>query len=369
MEKGLYGWQTITDGCVFDLNKVLVPREGRRINGVLATNIYANNDLMQHYYKSLYSTVELCVTLKSARTEIVDYEGLQGLKFILPDGTHTLTPAESLSWVNSAAMRHLQRLFPNLDILHQVTTNVEGKSRVGQFEFEAKGFYESATFHGSANYLLTVNGVNKFAMRSYPKRDIKTVEGEDSLMVVDNEVKPSEKFLLALRNPKAVGRGDVYLKERILKIGDFKSRYRKWKGTKVHPGITISSPSILREFSLSQFTFQTYEQYKSWCKEHSRLLNKYFQSYEMFFINDDGSVNYQEMIDSVDGAIRAGKMSLFDGMERHKVRYQKMKAAHKFSKILVKVAMQLGVIYGCDSLTELNDDGESDESTFNELTA
>jgi hypothetical protein len=41
MEKGLHGFQTITDGCAFDLNKVLFPREGQRITGENTVKLYA----------------------------------------------------------------------------------------------------------------------------------------------------------------------------------------------------------------------------------------------------------------------------------------------------------------------------------------
>jgi len=348
MEKGLHGWQTITDGCTFDLNRVLLPREDYRITGALVTNLYANDRCDNYCFKSLYSSNELCVTLNSVNIEIVDIEGLQTLKFNLLDKSYTLTHEESMTWVNSVAMKHLQRLFPNLDILHQPNKDVYGTERIGQFYFEAKGFYKQATFHGSANYSLSIDGVHKFAMRSYSKRDVDTVLNCDDLQVIKNNGKPSDNFLLALHTPSAVGRGNVYLRERILKVGDFRKNQRKWENSKVYPGVTITSPSILREFSLSQFTFQNHEQYKSWSQEYNKLLRHYGQSYEMFFTNKDGSLNYRRMIKTVDGAIRGGKMSLLEDVPRHIIKSEYVKRYHQSFSTLQKVAAKLAELYNCD---------------------
>jgi hypothetical protein len=247
---------------------------------------------------------------------------------VLPTKTESiqLTPEESLKWVNNAAMEHLQQLFPVLDILHQPTTDVYGRKRIGQFEFEAKGFYDRASFHGTANYMLSFNGVAKYAMRSYSKRGQKFLELADGLQIIANDIKPSEVFLLALQTPDSVGRSHVFLKERILKVGDYRKNFGKWKDTKVYPGCTVEQPSLLREFSLSQFTFETLEQYKGWLREYQRFLRRYGQSYEMFFLNERGTLNYQLMVESIDYAIQSGKRYWFDGLDK--------RAAHQYRQYL-----------------------------------
>lgn len=356
MEKGLHGWQSITDGCTFDLNRVLVPRTDRRITGELVVNLYTDNLYKHHTFKSLLTATELSVTVNSSTIEVVDYQEFQGLKFNQGDDTRLLSPNESYDWVNAAAMQHLQRLFPNLDVLHQVTKDVYGNERKGQFQFEAKGFFEAATFHGTANYSLKIDNVMKLAMRSYSKRTHKTVKCINGVIdVVDNQLKPSETFLASLYNPSRVPRGDVYLRERILKVGDYKHNYRKWENTQIMPGTTVDSPSILHEFNLSQFTFITYSQYKAWSKEHLSLLHGYGQSYEMFFINDDNTLNYQLMIETIDKCIRGGKNGLFDGLTKEQLETKKIPVEHPAYSTLQVVNERLAIIYNNDSFNDLSD--------------
>jgi hypothetical protein len=205
-------------------------------------------------------------------------------------------------------------------------------------------------------------------MRSYSKEKVKYVLGVDDLQVYLAENKPSDTFLLALNTPDCVGRANVYFKERILKIGDYRRNYRKWQNTKVYPGVTVISPSILREFSLSQFTFKTYEQYKSWCKEHNRLIQEFGQSYEMFFLNEDATLDFTRMVETVDTAIRLGKNSFFDGLPRHIVRDKYVKSYHASNDTLQKVAKQLGILYNCNLLADLSDNEIVEEFAFSDLT-
>lgn len=353
MEKGLHGWQSITDGCAFDLNRVLYPREERSITGEMVVNLYAEDKHKSHGFGALVDNPDLSVTVNSVGIElrsvpvtIDDNEVVKpALTIRLGDTVSELSIDDSLAWVNRVAMQHLQRLFPGLDILHQITHDVKGNERVGQFEFEAKGFFDSATFHGTANYSLSFNGKNQFAMRSYSKRGHKLVIMADELQVINKGDKPSENFLLALYTPKKVGRGHVYLKERVLKVGDFRRNYRVWQDSQVYPGCTVEMPGLMHEFSLSQFTFQTYEQLVSWRKEFERLLSKYGQSYEMFFGNDDGTLNYQAMIEFVDTAIRSGKRNFFDGLDKRTAHSYRQYLKHRELDCLNQVRSQLGVRY------------------------
>jgi hypothetical protein len=373
MEKGFHGWQSITDGCTFDLNRVLVPRSERAITGEMSVNLYTETDCRHHTFTPLSTGDYLSVTDKvsSIDMEVVqvktDNKTASKGRLILysKQGKECLSVDASLNWVNINAMHHLQRLFPNLDILHQVTKTVYGNERIGQFEFEVKGFYDTATFHGTANYCLGLNGIYDPKMRSYSKKGHKTIKLTDKLEISDGSEKPSENFLLALQTPKSVGRGHVYLKERILKVGDFRRNYRKWQDTQVYPGCTVELPGLLHEFSLSQFTFITYEQLKSWRKEYTRLLRNYGQSYEMFFLNDDGSLNYQLMIETIDKAIREGKRNLFDGLDKRAANIYRQYLKHEQSECLEHVKHQLGIRYHGDfnivnNLLESENDTQSD---------
>jgi hypothetical protein len=337
MEKGFHGWQSITDGCAFDINRVLYPRKDKRVTGEMVVDLYSDNGMYHHTFKPLLDNNYLSVTLNSEVHELRIVDGQAAL--------NNLTSEDSFNWVNMVAMNHLRNLFPNLDILHQQTTDVYGKERIGQFEFEAKGFFDLATFHGTANYSLCLNNENKFAMRSYSKRGNRLVTLEDELKVSVSGVKPAETFLLALQKPKKISRGNVYLKERILKVGDYRRNFKVWQDSNVYPGCTVEMAGILHEFSLSQFTFRTYAQLLSWRKEYENLMRKYGQSYEMFFLYDDGDLNYQDMIETVDTAIRAGKKNFFDGIDKRKANQYRSYLKHQELNCLDRVREQLDVRY------------------------
>lgn len=384
MEKGLHGWQSITDGCAFNVNSVLYPRETRRINGENTVNLYRNPKSRNYTLQPLYASSQLSVTdnyvleLKSIERSIThenaqgliveDVVEVPGLVILDNGGAKDFSPEESLQWINQTAMKHLQNLFPNLDVLHQTTYDVYGNERIGQFEFEAKGLYNLATFHGTANYSLCFqNEEPKIAMRSYAKGGHKIITGDDELIVNDDGTKPSEVFLLALTHPSSITRGRVFLRERILKVGDFKRNYLTWKDTNVYPGCTVENAGLLHEFSLTQFTFQTQKQFLSWRKEYEKLLRGYGQSYEMFFLNYDDTLNYQKMVETVDNYIRAGKINFFDGIDKRSVNLYRDYLKHEASNCLSRVQENLNTRYSGDCLTgdrEVNDFYDGSENDY-----
>lgn len=317
LEKGFHGWQTITDGCTFDINNVLHPRR-QRITGESVVDLYRQTRSDNHTFAPL-TDYELSVTPNYNEFSIVMIDGKSCLSRLVEGEDLVLSHKASKEWIDRVAMGHLRHLFPGLDILHQPTINTKGEHLTGQFSFEVKGIFDSGAFHGTANYLLSIDGVNKYAMRSYSKRGNKLIELKDELEVIDRYHQVGETFLKSLQLPKKINRSHVYIKERILKVGDYSRNYRSYKDSLLYPGVTVETPALLKELSLSQFTFETYEQMRSWYREREHLVRKYGQSYEMFYANEDGTLNYQDMINALDKQIRTGKMNFFDGVDKRKV--------------------------------------------------
>lgn len=82
-----------------------------------------------------------------------------------------------------------------------------------------------------------------------------------------------------------------------MKLNDWKNNFSKWLEKGYVCGDTIEKIGLLREFSISQFTYQTIEQYLAVEKEVQRNKRRYNQS-------------YQEMIETIDKIISTGAKSV-----------------------------------------------------------
>jgi len=113
----------------------------------------------------------------------------------------------------------------------------------------------------------------------------------------------------------------------------------------------------LREFSLSQFTYQTIEQYLAIEKETQRNKRRYNQSYEGYFINSDGTLDYQSMINEVDNAIASGTLSINKYLDQDRHRSRDIDIKHPETKIYEAVKLQAngGVTVDNNSNTNDND--------------
>jgi hypothetical protein len=351
MEKGLHGFQTITDGCAFDLNKVLFSKEGGKLTGENTVEVYAKlGEGSKHYPRKPLGSLDHIdlLHIKVFNEQKQKEEGKASLILYKDEQSTALSLKQTQNWLDTQVAEHLRNLFPNVDVLHQVTEDVYGNERIGQFEFEAKGIYNSAALHGTANYVLSLESENKVRMRSYtPKEHISFELAADDLQVLREDYHPSNEFLAMLQeNPQRVKRSEVYINTRILKIRDWRRNYTSWQYSQAFPGCTVENAALLRELSLSQFTFQTHEQYKAWSKEADTLRRRYGQSYEMFFVDDEGYLDYQQLVNEVDAAIRAGKMSFLDGVDKRKAHTYRNYQAHPQLPALEVVQSQLGERYG-----------------------
>jgi len=350
MEKGLHGFQTITDGCAFDLNKVLFPRKDRensKITGEGAVGVYSKVDegLKNYPRKSLGGVDYIDILPLRIYNEQKQKHEWQGCLVLYQGKKSTiLSFKETQKWLDIKVAEHLRDLFPNVDVLHQLTKDVYENERIGEFEFEAKGIYNSAAFHGTANYVLSIETQDKVRMRSYTPREHKAFElAADDLQVLRENYHPSNEFLSMLQdNPGRIKRSEVYIKTRILKIRDWRRNYTSWQYSEAFPGCTVENAALLRELSLSQFTFKTHEQYKTWTKEADTLRRRYGQSYEMFFVDKEGYLDYQRLVNEVDAAIQAGKMSFLEGIDKRQSNFYRHYQSHPQLPALETAQVRLG---------------------------
>lgn len=352
MEKGLVGKQTITDGCVIQPNAVIYPKNNRRLlahnlvdigttEGKDLNNLNMVKAPLCSYDEILIEYPELTVRYEkegeiiSESKPFIHVKAVKDSEIVLDlapksvdnsDGTNYIVePARE--WIDTVTMEHLQAVFPDVDVLHQGSTvigvdkalSVPGRphklftERVGQFSFEVKDFYTSGTFHGSANYRLKRPGQKpKLAMRSY-----ETKKPHQAWNNTENGLEKSDKYDSS--NPAAllhdslesssdcIERSIVFTKNGIIKPGLYKTQSR-FRELDLQPGDNYIKPGLLRECSLSQFTFNTFEQWKVWNAFYSRNKDKYGHSFEECFLNPDGTLNYREMINEMYEAIRGGSL-------------------------------------------------------------
>lgn len=331
MEKGFNGWQSITDGCGFLLNKVL--KRGRDlIDGELT---------ISNREKKLAQRMISETTLGDAK-EITAYWDEEKKLHLLVDGLEV-----DNSWIDIAAMEHLQNTFTCVDVLHNETTGikvnkdltVDFKPRTGQFSFETKDVYRSGGFHGSANYAFENPNGTTIKMRGYELK--RTHEG----WIVDGETisecdleafvktgrygkdnNPGKDFMKGLLvNPEKIQRQEPAIKEGILKIAEYQDCTKKYDALGLQPGDNIKKLILMQEFSLTQFTFKTYEQFIGWKKVIEKSKDKNSQSLEGFFLNSDGTLNFKRMVDWVHDAISRGVINPYLELDsyRHKDRASK----------------------------------------------
>jgi len=341
MEKGLNGWQSITDGCGFELNGVLfsgrdklngeiinLHRKGSKLNQRMIKCESLNNVEFLMFEDELYinQNDELILIGKDKI-----YTDENGEKIFVSKGSDN-------KYINTKAMEHLQNEFSLIDVLNNETTaikvndnlTIEYVKRIGQFSFETKDVYWCGAFHGSANYILCNGHSTTIKARGYEvKKPHTAIEGEllsegDETVFYKSERygsknNPAKDFLQQLLdNSDNVTRQLPAIKSSILKISDYKNLSSKYDELGIEPGDNVLKSFLLQEFSLSQFTFKTYEQYMMWKKIINHLKDTDKQSLEGFFLNNDGSLNFIELCQWVDEKISEGVTTPFEELDKHR---------------------------------------------------
>lgn len=342
MEKGLNGFQTITDGCAFELNRVI----GIKDQKLTAETVTSETENIKDSHFKIKPIGD------ADRIEVIEGEKGLGVTLFKGDSVTQLDNYQAKSWLADEVKNHLKTIFPDIPV-------------IDKFSFEIKDIYDAGCFHGTANYKFRkVNSTEGGKMRSYSKNhqyNAYNLTG-DELQLVTSEYKPSEDFLMALMcNPYSVARSHPYVATKILKPAEYKNHYEsRWEDSKAFPGCTIENGRLLRECSLTQFTFQTYKQFQSWEREAKRLRDTTGQTYESWFLNEDESLNMKTMVHRLHTLIRSGAMRFSNSRptahQRHLAReYEE----HPGYQPLLRIKHQLGVRYGF-----LSPDGSND---FEEL--
>lgn len=316
-EKGLNCYHSITDGGVFDLNKVVYEASNRNV----PFKEVVNGDMScanKHYRVK---------PLLGDKT-ILSYE----------DGVPVLTAGDSVykgedakNFINEAAMKHLQSLFPRAGVLSRATDKLmlddNGEPiyipREGAFSFEVKDFYDKGGLHGTSNYILSFND-------NWMKPKFRSYESNRPYYPLDNrkpnpfaDGKNPAVWLMEdiVNNPNKVWITPPFRKSGLIKPNDYRNRRAYFDERGLIIGDSYVKCGRLNPFSISQFQYCTYDQYKTVEKIVQKAKDKYGWSYERFFAfeeNGETYIRYADMIEAVEKMIRAGDTDIkeYTGLSR-----------------------------------------------------
>ena len=302
-EKGLNLYGSITDGQAFDLNKV--------------THFTSSRTPSERFYNMGTET-----TTQQSRLKGIAYK---------PLSLNVKTATRET--IDEVALIHLQTLFPEMDCLTKVydvldlrkkNGIVKYRERKGWVTFESKRQVRHTTLHGSGNYLFerSVKEDNEpdpeksteiLKMRSYEVNKSHTsyvLDETHSLVATGTFEKesPATGFMRSLKNtPTNTPFPDIFMKWAMVKPNDFANRQSgTWGNSNLTVGDTYPVAGLIRPQSLSQHNFRSPDQLVAWERAKSRLKRRYGYGFEMYFINKDGTLNYQEMIIKIQSLIESG---------------------------------------------------------------
>lgn len=390
VEKALDIHQTITDGGIFLLNEVL-HKYGKRLDSSLLVRAYTkskkemtlnkkwrrkpinkNGKKIEYIegkgwlcddviYPFVYDEVKpLEENYNNLKDELGEKnEKTKSAKKLLDDALKGLN--DFIKKINQLALDHVKSQFPNVELFNgefdKIKTDENGIGQKdwkgdyiyetvnGLLEFEVKNICDWSVFHGSADYMYndTTNNITS-KMRGYEsKKGLVAVKLEDDKFIFDedyyNEIPPARRFLFDIKNnPNNVSIPNPYIKSAILKINEYTKNYlRLWGNSYLFPGDTIFKFMTIPIYSM-RHKFRTNKQHKGWVKCQNSLKRRTGGlSFEQFYLNDDGTIRYQDMLEDIDKHIREGvenPAKVFD-KDNHFFRNMRLKKNQKKYQIIL----------------------------------
>lgn len=257
---------SITDGGVFDANRVVYQRRDRLIKTEGLTLLH------QLSAKELQNKHEI------SRRPIGGFKKIRweddgSLVFEHADPAQTRRfgpdqitgPDSAAGFIDKLTMEHTRKVFAHvidkIDVLNP---------DLSPFEFEAKGIVREFALQGQSNYLL--RGGNHGAYKG--ERETVAMRGIKKSLH-STYVAPFLRQLID--SPNAVVRGDharVNLQGVIIKTGEYVERYHSfYEESFLKPGDSYYKAGLIREFSVSGLRFQTMRQMKLWESRHLKMRN------------------------------------------------------------------------------------------------
>ena len=292
MEKALHGIQTVTDGCAFQLNKVVKSR-------------YALTNAKYFQLKNGGSQKDLwfgCLMKRKRKIEEID------------------KLEEEIPEINELVSTHIKKTFSKVKVVHQ-------------YEVEVRGIYTGIATHGPSNYqLYRKEDIMKTKMRSY--KNIEYINYDINEYCSKGAFSRTVRWLDNIyKQPTKISRGEPFVEEVIIKTNQYNKQKERLSQLDIGIGDVDHRVRIISEFSLSMFLYKSHTQYISWKKEHDHLKMCYKQSYEAEFIKPTGELNYMDMIKNIQQKIRTG-MNRFYKRRKHNLDHPKKEKVEQIEKYI-----------------------------------
>lgn len=309
METALGGFQTITDGVSWCLNRVLAGRNTRYKPQPLDSRHHLVHRLpcqtAQERCRQGWSWEAIGNARRYQWRDADILEFRQGESSPIEycqtyDNKGKPEPHPLLKRIDEELiLQHLKACFSK-DFIERFIDRLN-------FEIESKGLYTSITIDGTANYLLT-------PPKSYPEPDNEPIIKRRSHTTKREPGKKvfTKYYLQDLRqNPERVPIPMPYVDYEMVSCGDYKQRYDShYKYSILIPGDYERKVKTFQAFQFYQFTYRTHAQYEKFRKEHEKARNKYGLSAERYHwcFGENGEVdnchiNYKQMLEEYDSAL------------------------------------------------------------------
>ena len=385
MASFLGGFQSITDGCVIDLNKV--PDHGRR---------------------KLYGTVNDLYTNNKSNKKFTSVGGYQWTR--REDGKILATKEEEQlifegaddAILGKVIKDHLVKMVENIPLfMRQVPQyNVNEKdgeyhteltTSQGSFEIEVKNCWDGITTFRKSDYRL-------YNLQDYPnlsselikargykrRNEYREVTGINEDLHPDEAIQWGRRYYLSetdgvdynhpvsdlirqlSNNPKRVKLQSPAVTNKIISMKEFRKNHQKYDKFGLSFGDNWNYVQLLNEFSLSSISFLNLKQRKSWTDQYTRLKMANGWSYERYFMNADGTLNFFKMVEDLNKLASEGVTNPVDILDPG---YHKRNTNHPFFDLLKKVKVLLSnTETEEDDIPDFYDPSEIDEADLLEMT-
>jgi hypothetical protein len=338
-EKCLNIFQTITDGGHFLPNKV-----PHKLSKVFDTKLFV--DSYKNTNRELTINRKWCLKPITANKKEIIYDE-KNQTWFADDKTYNKN--EYCKYLVERIETHIKSQFPNVQFLNNDFTHLaedengyiitdEQNNPImvkssGVLKFEIKALINKSYYSGLSNYIYyDINGKEVIKSRGYEtkkdeygklKKEITAIMlDENDNLIFDTEYYKYKAPIQTVyenreKNPHKVSLPPPFVSNYILKTSEYivKLNSTFQYNKKIIPSTTLYKIVIRPLFDLSLFNFLNERQYQSILKQYLNLKHKYGISFEIYFINNDGTCDLERMYVTIEKLISKGEIDLIKALD------------------------------------------------------